>query len=43
MAMLSAIAILFVRQRTEARRKQAEIQAKIAAAKKDKPAQKEVS
>jgi sulfoxide reductase heme-binding subunit YedZ len=46
MAMLLMVAILFVRQRIEARRKQAEIQAKIAAAKaakKDKPAQKEGS
>lgn len=44
MAMLLVVAVLFVRQRIEARKKQAEIQAKIASAKRaqeDKPARKQ--
>lgn len=46
MAMVLVVAILFVRQRIEARKQQAEIQARIAAAKaakKDKPGPGEVS
>jgi DMSO/TMAO reductase YedYZ heme-binding membrane subunit len=45
-AMFIVVAVLFVRQRIQARKKQAEIQARIAAAraaKKDKPAQKEAA
>jgi len=44
LAMLLVVAVLFVRQRIEARKKQAEIQAKIAAAKRiqqGRPTQKE--
>jgi hypothetical protein len=46
LSMLLVVAVLFVRQRIEARKKQAEIQAKIAAAKRIQqggPAQKEKS